>query len=120
MNFTAWTSWSVASDCDHTCGNGTKEFRRTCEGLGNCEGNETRYESCKELDPCPSETNNIPVIDSWSHFVFQLGGHGMIGVTALRLVEEASLSLQEDAAIVTLAKENLTKMKPATHRSAQV
>ena len=48
-----WTSWTDVGDCSVTCGSGTVEQMRECEGLGDCEGDDAREIPC-ELDPCPT------------------------------------------------------------------
>jgi len=59
-----WGSWDEWSECDATCGDGSRSRIRTCNG-NNCIGSSIQSEDCN-LDPCVTadECEYVPVASS--------------------------------------------------------
>ena len=52
--FGSWTEWS---ECSTTCGKGTRNRTRTCQGPFECKGEDTETEACPNNPPCIA--NNV-------------------------------------------------------------
>nr|XP_022339173.1 brain-specific angiogenesis inhibitor 1-like [Crassostrea virginica] len=58
-----WTQWSGWSNCDVTCGPGTRTATRTCQGSGLCHGSSSRSTTCDNTPYyCPVDG----YLDDWS------------------------------------------------------